>query len=297
MGGNGFNGHLLFPLTGLDGGFHFGLLFGQLLVFSGLLLFLASPFGPRGFPHARAPRLLVQLAANGLVRADGPGFAVFGHAVEALASGLHTGLNARKTLGVLLAPRFFLSQKGVALTHGPLNFPILGAGFFVIHVEPLVAHTVHLQRRTHALGLGLPHGGEATEPRSTQGHVVIHHLKLRTALGRAGIDNLIVDALGLAAPSDGDGLEVLRVDVDAGLKVRGAHFSLKRGLALNGNFEIAQLLGVLHTRCHDHRVRLFGQQTVLPSLRPPHKDPPARQEDGQAKGFRSAAESGMCMHD
>ena len=102
------------------------------------------------------------------------------------------------------------------------------------------------------------HGSETTQPGRAQSRIVIHHLKLRAALGRTGVDNLIVDTLGLAAPSDGDGLEVLRVDVDAGLKVRRSHLSLQSGLALNRNFQIAMLLGVLHPRSHHHRIGLLG---------------------------------------
>ena len=293
LGGNRFYRHLLFTLAGLNGRLHFGLFFGQFLILPCLLLFLSAHSGACSFTHPGPPRQLVQLAADGLILADGPGFAVFGHAVKALAAGLHTGLDTRKALGVLLAPRFFLRQKGIALAHCPLDFPILGAGLFVVHVKPLVAHPVQLQGGAHALGLGWAHGGKATEPRGTQGHVVIHHLELCSAQCGACVDNVIVDALGLAAPSDGHGLEVLRVDVDAGLKVRGAHFSLKRGLALNGDFKIAQLLGVLHACRHHHCVGSFGQQTVLPSLRQTHEGQPPRQQGGQAKGFQSAAKSEM----
>ena len=156
---NGLYRHLLFTLSRFDGRLHFGLFFGQLLVFQGLLLLLTGHFGTRSFSHARAPRLLVQLPANGRLSTDGPGFAVFGHAVKALAPGLHTGLHTSKALGVLLAPCFFLCQKGIALAHRTLDFPILGARLLAVHVEPLDAHTVQLQSRSHAFGFGLPHGG------------------------------------------------------------------------------------------------------------------------------------------
>ena len=264
LGRYGLFGHLLFTLSRFNGRLHFGLFFGQLLVFQGLLLLETSHFGTRSFSYACAPRLFVQPPANGRLGADGAGFAVLCDAVKALAACFHTGLHACKTVGVLLAPCFFLSQKGIALAHRPLDFPVLGARLWAVHVKPLDAHTLQLQSRSHAFGLGLSHGGQATEPRGTQSHVVVHNLKLGTAHRGAGIDHLVVDPLGFAAPSDHDRFGVLRRDVNAGLKVRGTHFALQTGLTLDRNFQMAQLFGVLHPRSHHHAVGLLCQQLVLP---------------------------------
>ena len=280
LSGQGLFGHLLLAQAGLFFGFDLGRLFGQQFGLAGLLLFLACDLGPRCFAHRCAPRLLIELTADrGLCR-DGHRLALVGGGEETFAAGFQsTGQGARKTLGILFAPGFFLRQEVIAAAHGPLDFAVLRADFLVRHVKPFVTDAVELQGRAHTRRLGGLHGQEGVAPSTAKRRIVLHHHKLGAALGGAGVDRHIVDALELAAPSHRHRLHVLRRDVNARLKVGRLHLALDHGLALNGDFEVAHLLGVLHTRGHHHRIGLACQQLVLPGVRRPSQSQPAASDD------------------
>ena len=114
---------------------------------------------------------------------------------------------------------------------------------------------------------------------------------------REAADELVPFARVQAPERVDEALDILRRDVDAGLEVGCTHLPLQRRLALDRNFEVTNLFGVLHTCGHHHRVGLLRQQLVLPGLcRNSQRQPPAPTGDQTARVQGECAD-GMGLHD